>query len=99
MLKSKFIKLLLFLLVCISTFSFANQESYLSKRKNSTPSVIDLSLYERKLFSQNGDDGVIEKIFKTIKTTNKLYVEFRTEDASECNTRLLREKHGWAASR
>lgn len=57
--------------------------------------VIDLSLYERKVFSQNGEDGVIDKIFKTIKTTNKFYVEFGTEDASECNTRLLREKHQW----
>jgi hypothetical protein len=53
---------------------------------------MDLSNYENKVYSQNGEDGVIEQIFKTIGVTNKYYVEFGVEDGKECNTRYLREK-------
>ena len=27
---------------------------------------VDLNLYEKKIYSQNGEDGIIEKIFDTI---------------------------------
>lgn len=57
---------------------------------------IDLSLSEKKIFSQNGEDGVIEKIFSTIGVTNQFYVEFGVENGKECNTRYLREVCGWS---
>jgi hypothetical protein len=56
---------------------------------------MDLSIYEKKYFSQNGEDGIINKIFETINTTNKYYVEFGVEDGSECNTKYLRSI-GWS---
>lgn len=56
---------------------------------------IRLAEFEKKVFSQNGEDGVIEKIFSVIGTTNKYYVEFGVEDGRECNTRHLREFKGW----
>jgi len=65
-------------------------ETALSTKKN-----IYLQQYERKVYSQNWEDGVIEKIFEVIKTTNKYYVEFGVENANECNTRNLRENCGW----
>ena len=46
--------------------------------------------YENQVYSQNGEDGILEFIFENIGTTNKIYVEFGTEDAKECNTRYLR---------
>src|SRR5262249_30996920 len=56
---------------------------------------IELSGYEKKEFSQNGEDGVIEAIFSFIGTIDNYFVEFGVEDGAECNTRYLREKYGW----
>jgi len=50
---------------------------------------------ESRLFSQNGEDGVIKAIFEQIGTTDKLYVEFGCESGSQTNTRRLRESEGW----
>ncbi len=55
----------------------------------------DLDRYEARTFSQNGEDGVIARIFDCIGTTNRYFVEFGTgADGSERNTRLL-ERQGW----
>lgn len=56
--------------------------------------IINFLKDERKVYSQNGEDGVIEAIFKMIGTTNKYFVEFGVGGGGECNTRLLREQ-GW----
>lgn len=54
-----------------------------------------LERYESRKFSQNGEDGVISRIFDCIGTTNRYFVEFGTgADGSERNTRLL-ERQGW----
>lgn len=50
--------------------------------------------HERRVYSQNGEDGVLEHIFSTLGTTNKLAVEFGVGDGQETNTRLLVEQ-GW----
>lgn len=60
--------------------------------KNST--IIDLASCEFKCYSQNGEDGVIKKIFDCIGVHSRYYVEIGTENGSECNTRYLRE-NGW----
>lgn len=52
--------------------------------------------WDKKVFSQNGEDGIIEHIFNSIGTTNKYYVEFGVEDGTECNTRYLRENKNWS---
>jgi hypothetical protein len=54
--------------------------------------------FEKKIFSQNGEDGIIEHIFNTIGVTNKIAVEFGVSAGGsglQTNTRLLAEK-GWA---
>lgn len=55
---------------------------------------IDLEPFEKKIYSQNGEDGITLKIFESIGTTNKYFVEFGVETGIECNTRILRET-GW----
>lgn len=50
---------------------------------------------ERKVYSQNGEDGILEFIFSNIGITNRLYLEIGTGDGGECNTRNLRENCGF----
>lgn len=57
----------------------------------------DLSKYEMRFFSQNGEDGVLLKLIAMLyghNIYNKYFVEFGVEDGSECNTRVLRSL-GW----
>ncbi|MFQ5748668.1 MAG: hypothetical protein ACE5H3_04325 [Planctomycetota bacterium] len=54
-----------------------------------------LELHEARVFSQNGEDGVIEAIFREIGTTDRFCVEFGVGDGRECNTRKLWELEGW----
>lgn len=55
--------------------------------------MLDLSTRERTVYSQWGEDGVIEAIFEVIGTTNKASLEFGSHP-NECNTRHLYEQ-GW----
>ena len=54
----------------------------------------DINFFEKKIHSQNGEDGILEFIFDFIGTTNKFFVEIGVEESLECNTRWLQEK-GW----
>lgn len=57
---------------------------------------IDLSQFEACIYSQNGEDGVIKKIFEHIGTSSKYYVEFGGYDGyTGSNTRYLRENLQW----
>lgn len=68
----------------------------------------NLGQHEWGIYSQNGEDGVLLSLLRHLKighfieqesrfqTGNRQYVEFGTEDGSECNTRILRERFGWS---
>ncbi len=57
---------------------------------------INLRIYEIRRIAQHGEDGVLEKIFQLIGTTNKYYVEFGAGDGHFCsNVKYFREKYGW----
>jgi len=55
----------------------------------------NLMNFERRVFSQNGEDGVIEETFRRIGTTNRFFVELGCGNGIENNTRLLLEAGGW----
>ncbi|WIA39965.1 hypothetical protein OEZ86_013395 [Tetradesmus obliquus] len=44
---------------------------------------------ERKVFSQYGEDSILETIFGCIGTTDKYFVEFGVEDGTQCTKRNL----------
>lgn len=54
---------------------------------------------ERKVYSQNGEDGVIDSIFAHIGLSDKFFVEIGCRDGKECNTRKLSEIDGWSGIR
>jgi len=59
-------------------------------------SHIELKQAERSVFSQGGQDGVLEAIFKQIGEVNKTFIEFGARDGVEIsNTFNLRLNHGW----
>jgi len=56
----------------------------------------DLSKCERRVFSQNGEDGVIEKVFEVIQPTSRFAIEFGAGDGVKMsNMRNLILNHGW----
>lgn len=56
---------------------------------------IDLSRYEKSFYSQNGEDGVLAKIFQLVDPASRFCVEFGSYDGiTGSNTYLLR-KQGW----
>jgi hypothetical protein len=55
-----------------------------------------LETAELRVFSQNGEDGVLAELFSRIGTTNRCFVEFGASDGVECNTRFLMETLGWS---
>lgn len=59
---------------------------------------MDLSVFENKIYSQNGEDGITMKLLQLIyegNNENKFFVEFGVENGMECNTRILRELYNW----
>ena len=44
---------------------------------------------EAQIYSQNGEDGIIEEIFERIGVTNKFFIEIGSSNGLENNTALL----------
>jgi hypothetical protein len=65
----------------------------LSEPKHQEPK--SLSQHEYKVFSQNGEDGIIAEIFRRIGTANRYFVEFGASSGAENNTALLL-RQGWS---
>ena len=57
---------------------------------------IDLEGAEARVFSQNGEDGIILHLFSRIGVTDRRFVEIGVEDGSECNTANLAINFGWS---
>ncbi len=55
-----------------------------------------LTTSELRVFSQNGEDGVLAEIFGRLGTERGRFVEIGVEDGVECNTRYIAEVLGWS---
>jgi len=58
--------------------------------------TIDLSIKEKTIYSESGEDGILFTLFSAFGTTDKYFVEFGAEKGTQCNTRALREYAGFS---
>ena len=66
--------------------------SNLYKNKDST----NIQDYEFKIFSQAGEDGILQHIIDTIEIKNKTFIEFGVEDFNGSNCRFLMKQGNWS---
>jgi len=80
------------LLSAMQTANTLLYNQFINERINSCQKYQDslsLNRYERQIFSQNGEDGILEEIFNRIGTTNLFFVEFGVGDGIQNNTLYL----------
>ena len=51
--------------------------------------------HEFQVFSQWGEDGLIQYLLRRVAITSRVFVEFGVQDYQEANTRFLVEKDNW----
>lgn len=84
------------------SFRMANDELKLLIGIEQAGAIIGLTAYqsleelELRIFSQFGDDGIIQYLAHNLELNNKTFVEFGVEDYSESNTRFLLQKDNWS---
>ena len=73
-----------------------NKGLILSKKNSQKLKKInDLSDVEFSVFSQWGDDGIIDWLNFHLRFKHKRFVEIGVEDYWECNTRFILKKNNW----
>jgi hypothetical protein len=55
-----------------------------------------LNRAEARVYSQNGEDGIVAWLLAQVGAPNRTFVEFGIEDGSECNTANLSRTFGWS---
>jgi hypothetical protein len=73
----------------------ANQICSLRFRYDTHSPKDALRKHEFRVYSQNGEDGLLLFIFSVIGTTDRRFIEFGFGDGHECNTRNLSQNFGW----
>jgi hypothetical protein len=68
----------------------------LSEAVKSKKSIVSLSEVEFKVFSQWGDDGIIQWLVHNLDIPNKTFIEFGVENYRESNTRFLMMNDNWS---
>jgi hypothetical protein len=86
----------------INTLNFGKEETELLALGkllcNQQQSIISNNItdYEFKIFSQFGEDGIIQFLINNIKIENETFIEFGVENYLESNTRFLLMNNNWS---
>ncbi|MDX2129371.1 MAG: hypothetical protein SFU91_10085 [Chloroherpetonaceae bacterium] len=67
-----------------------------SRQLQSMKTQLEFNDYEFRIFSQWGEDGLIDFLVNQLPIEKKIFVEFGVENYLESNTRLLLQKHSWS---
>jgi hypothetical protein len=68
----------------------------LINQNNQKQFIKSLDEVEFQVFSQRGEDGIIQYIINKIEIPNKIFVEFGVETYTESNTRFLLFNNNWS---
>ncbi|RZG49142.1 hypothetical protein [Acinetobacter wuhouensis] len=68
----------------------------LAKSVKSNNNILKLSDAEFSIFSQFGDDGIIQYLINNIEIDEKIFIEFGVENYLESNTRFLMMNDNWS---
>jgi hypothetical protein len=63
---------------------------------NKNKSIQSLQEVEFQVFSQRGEDGIIQYIISKVDIPNRVFIEFGVENYTESNTRFLLINNNWA---
>lgn len=63
------------------------------QRGHRSPNLQD---YEFRVYSQWGEDGILQKLTRAIEIPNRTFIEFGVEDFTEANCRFLMVKDYWS---
>ncbi len=65
-------------------------------RSDLAEQLSELRPFERQVYSQGGEDGVLDRLFQCLGTTNRYFVEFGAWDGQHwSNSAYLRLEQGW----
>jgi hypothetical protein len=67
----------------------------LARLNEQLPNDAPISAIEFQVFSQYGDDGIIQFLISRLPIANRIFVEFGVEDYREANTRFLLVNNHW----
>ena len=81
------------LLECRMEYAESNMQRILALRHERHPTPFS---YEFKIFSQNGEDGVLAYLYSVIGTTNRFFVEVGSGNGKENNSANLVINGGWS---
>ena len=89
-----FLNNLKFIIVKLNEVKILNGKILSEIKKNK----INLNILDNefKVFSQFGEDGIIQYLVNNLKITNKKFIEFGVENYEEANTRFLLENNNWS---
>lgn len=99
---SKIVEKIKDLLLFPGHFQNANDDLKILMGQSQTEAILNKKDYqsladlEFKVFSQFGDDGIIQYLAHNLDLRHKTFVEFGVEDYFESNTRFLLQKDNWS---
>lgn len=67
----------------------------INKQIERVKSAQNFSEIEFKVYSQGGDDGIIQYLIHNVPITKEIFIEFGVEDYIESNTRFLTMNNNW----
>lgn len=70
-------------------------QGLLQSTLNATKTSTDIRDYEFKVFSQSGEDGILQHLIRSVEIDETTFIEFGVDEMRESNCRYLMMKDNW----